>query len=109
MNILHKADEIVNQRTEEQDRKYGPFSEGMERAAMIATGMTGREWSGHDMFVALIALKLSRQSYHHKEDNLLDGVAYLGAWSNYIDECLAEGKEVDFSVLNDIREGPASK
>jgi len=38
------------------------------------------------MFVAMIALKFSRQSYNFKEDNLLDAVAYIGGWQNYINE-----------------------
>ena len=83
-NILALADEIVNHRNEEKTRQYGPFSEGMERAAQIASGMTGRTWNADDMFVAMIALKFSRQSYNYKEDNLLDAAAYIGAWQNYI-------------------------
>lgn len=86
MNILKKADEIVNERSEEKERLYGPFGEGMERAAKIASGMTGKVWTAHDMFVALIALKFSRQSYNFKEDNLLDAAAYIGAWQNYIEK-----------------------
>ena len=39
MNILEEANKIVNQRSEEKERQYGPFSEGMERAAMIFNGM----------------------------------------------------------------------
>ena len=85
-NILAMADEIVNKRSEEKERQYGPFGEGMERAAHIASGMTGREWTAHDMFIAMIALKFSRQSYNHKKDNLLDAAAYIGAWQNYIDQ-----------------------
>ena len=38
------------------------------------------------MFIAMVALKFSRQSYNFKEDNLLDAVAYIGAWQNYINE-----------------------
>ena len=86
MNILETANEIVNLRSEEKEREYGPFSEGMERAASIASGMTGRTWTAHDMYISLVALKLSRQSYNLKEDNLLDCVSYLGAWQNYINE-----------------------
>lgn len=86
INILKDADEIVNNRSEEKERQYGPFSEGMRRAAGIAAGMTGKTWSADDMYVALVALKLSRQSYTKKVDNLLDAVAYLGAWQNYINE-----------------------
>lgn len=86
MNILESANEIVNKRSEEKARQYGPFSEGMNRAASIARGMSGKDFTGHDMYIALVALKLSRQSYQFKDDNLLDAVAYLGAWHNYISE-----------------------
>ena len=65
---------------------YGPFEEGMRRAAQICSGMTGKEFTGSDMYAALVALKLSRHSYNYKEDNLLDAVAYLGALDNYIKE-----------------------
>jgi hypothetical protein len=84
MNILEKANEIVNLRSEEKERMYGPFEEGMERAALILSGMLGYEVQGDVMYKAMIALKLSRQSYNHKEDNLLDAVAYLGSLNNYI-------------------------
>ena len=85
-NILERANEIVNQRSEEKEREYGPFIEGMKRAAKIASGMSGKEMTAHDMYISLVALKLSRQSYNFKEDNLLDAVAYLGAWQNFIEE-----------------------
>ena len=85
-NILEQANNIINNRSEEKERQYGPMGEGFERAAMIASGMSGKEWSAHDMFIAMVALKFSRQSYNHKEDNLLDAVAYIGAWQNYIND-----------------------
>lgn len=84
MNILEKANEIVNIRSEEKERMYGPFEEGMERAALILSGMIGYEVNAELMYSAMVALKLSRQSYTHKEDNLLDAVAYLGSLNNYI-------------------------
>jgi len=37
-SILKRADGIINNRSEEKERMYGPFSEGMERAAQIASG-----------------------------------------------------------------------
>jgi len=86
MNILEIANEIINNRSEEKERMYGPFSEGMERAAMIASGATGKHITAKDMYMCLVALKLSRQSYNHKEDNLLDAVAYLAALNNYNNE-----------------------
>lgn len=86
MNILQEANKIINERSEEKKRQYGPFSEGMERAAMIMRGATGKDITAEDMYMALVALKLSRQSYNHKEDNLLDAVAYLGGLNNYQEE-----------------------
>lgn len=83
MNILEQANEIVNKRSEEKSRMYGPFSEGMERAAMIMKGMTGKDITGDDMYAALVALKLSRESYNKKYDNVLDAIAYLAAKYNH--------------------------
>lgn len=84
MNILDEANKIVNLRSEEKERMYGPFEEGMQRAAMIASGMTGKEINAKDVYAVLVALKLSRHSYNYKEDNLLDAVAYIGSLNNYI-------------------------
>lgn len=86
MSILTQAEQIVNNRSEESDRQYGPFSEGMERAAMIFNGMTGMNVTAEHMFKALIALKFSRESYQHKRDNLLDAVAYIQGLENYHNE-----------------------
>ena len=51
-NILKNADEIINNRSEEKERQYGPLGEGFERAAMIASGMSGRTWNADDIFIA---------------------------------------------------------
>ena len=84
MNILYQANKIVNERSEEKDRMYGDFGTSMEKTAALATLMTGKTFTAEDMYYVLVALKLSRQSFAHKEDNLLDAVAYLGALNNYI-------------------------
>jgi hypothetical protein len=85
MNILKQANEIINDRSQEKERMYGPFEEGMERAALIASGATGKDITAKDMYMCMVALKLSRESYSHKEDNLLDAVAYLGSYNNYVE------------------------
>lgn len=84
MNILKKADEIVNLRSEEKEREYGDFCTGMDRAAAMLTAMTGTEVDAIFMYKSMIALKLSRESFNHKEDNLLDACAYIGGLNNYI-------------------------
>lgn len=88
MNILEKADQIVNHRSEEKERMYGPFSQSMARATLIynASSPEDEQISVQGMYRALIALKLSREAFAHREDNLLDAAAYIGALNNYINE-----------------------
>lgn len=85
-NILKEAHKIVYERTEEKSRQYGPFEEGMQRAAQILNGMTGLNIDATVMYKALIALKLSRESYNHKEDNLLDAVAYMSSMNDFLNQ-----------------------
>ena len=87
MNILYQANQIINSRSEEKDRMYGPMDKGMEIAAEIFNLITpeGQSITPEGMYWALVALKLSRQHFNHKEDNLLDAVAYIGALNNYIE------------------------
>ena len=95
MNILEKADQIVNHRSEEKERMYGPFGKSMERAAAIynAASPENEQISVRGMYRAMIALKLSREAYSHREDNLLDAAAYIGALNNYIEAEEAEIEE----------------
>lgn len=81
-NILEQANEIVNKRSEEKERMYGPFEESMEKAAKLASLMTNKDIETKDMYLCMVALKLAREAHNHKEDNLLDCVAYLGALNN---------------------------
>ncbi len=83
MNILLKANEIVNERAEEKTREYGPFDESMTKAAIIASELCNKHISTEDFYKCLIALKMSRMAYNLKEDTLLDAVAYIGALDNY--------------------------
>ena len=41
--------------------------------------MSRKEFTTQDMYNCMIALKLSRQAYNHKEDNLLDAIAYMAS------------------------------
>ena len=57
----------------------------MSRACAMYNLMStpDKQLEPEDMYKVLVALKLSREAYNHKEDNLLDAVAYIGAWNNY--------------------------
>lgn len=87
MNILKKANEIVNERSEESARNYGPFDESMTRAAdMFNLMSTDVKIKPEHVYKIMIALKLSREAYAHKEDSLLDAVAYIGALNDYLEK-----------------------
>jgi hypothetical protein len=79
MNILEKANGIVYLRNEEKERGYGNFHDCMGKTAKIASEMSNKTISVIDCYNVLIALKLARQANKHKEDNLLDAIAYMAS------------------------------
>jgi len=83
MNILEKANEIVNLRSEEKERQYGPFNESMENSAKIASILCNKIITTEDFYKCMIALKMSRMAINLKEDTLLDSVAYIAALNNF--------------------------
>ena len=85
MSILSEAHQIVHERSEEKQRQYGDFHESMRIMRDIFNAMTGHDLSVQDMYVAMIALKFSRQRHAHKRDNMLDAVAYISSMTEYIE------------------------
>lgn len=83
MNILEKANQIVNSRAEEKQREYGDFSESMAKAAKVATELCNKTITTEDFYKCMIALKISRMAYNLKEDTLLDAVAYIAGLNNF--------------------------
>jgi hypothetical protein len=86
MPILERANDIINNRTEEKNRQYGSMSENCEHAAQIAGIMQNKKFVKSDVIAILAALKLARHNRSYKRDSLLDCVAYLGALDNLIQE-----------------------
>jgi len=84
MSILEQAHKIVFERNEEKERMYGPFEEGMEQAAKIASLLSRKDITAFDMYNCMIALKLSRASWNYKEDNYLDLCAYVASLNDYL-------------------------
>lgn len=78
-SILAEALDIMDKRGQEALRQYGPMQDGMDKAADVASVLAGHPLTGDDVLCALIGLKLSREHYNHKRDNLLDAVAYMSA------------------------------
>ena len=91
MNILERARQIVYDRSEEKERMYGPFEQSIELAAKFASLLSKKEITPEDMYHCMIGMKLSRQANSHKEDNLLDCVAYMASLNDYQNKKQNEG------------------
>lgn len=87
-NIIEWAENIVHKRAEEKERQYGNFQTCMERATAIYNLMSphDEQISTRGMYRAMIAMKLAREANAHKEDNLLDAIAYIGAMNDFIED-----------------------
>ena len=74
MNILEEANKITS---EEKREEYGDVIENIEKIMDISNAMThNSHFSEKDICIVLIALKLSREAYKHKRDNLVDLAGY---------------------------------
>ena len=72
-SILSEAEEIVNG---SRHSDYGDARESFGRVATIASVMTGKELAPEDCCAVLMAVKLVRESFNHKRDNLVDLCGY---------------------------------
>ena len=72
-SILSEAEEIVNG---SRHSDYGDANESFSRIATIASVMTGKELSPDDCCAVMMAVKLVRESFNHKRDNLVDLCGY---------------------------------
>ena len=72
-SILSEAEEIVNG---SRNSDYGDARESFGRVATIASVMTGKELAPEDCCAVLMAVKLVRESFAHKRDNLVDLCGY---------------------------------
>lgn len=82
--ILQEAHTIIFNRDEEKDRKYGPFSESMSKAARVATELCNKEITTEDFYKCMIALKVSRMAYNHTHDTMLDALGYIAGLDDYL-------------------------
>jgi len=81
-SILNKAHDILYNRSK-KEIEYGPFIDCMEKTAKLASILSNKKITIEDSYNIMIAIKLSRESYTHKEDNLLDVIAYIASLNDY--------------------------
>lgn len=72
-SILAEAEDIVNG---SRQSDYGDANESFSRIATIASVMVGKELSPEDCCAVMMAVKLVRESFAHKRDNLVDLCGY---------------------------------
>ena len=99
MNILKEADKLLNSNEGKRIEMYGSIQSNFSDAAKIASIMSDAPVSISDMYISLIALKFARESHRHKEDNLLDVVAYIAAWNDYEEELKNKPKRTYSCVI----------
>ena len=75
-SILEEAAGIV---AGARQQDYGHARESFAKIAMIANVLTGKDLTPQDCCKILMAVKLARESFQHKRDNLVDlcGYAHL--------------------------------
>lgn len=94
MSILEKAHEVLYVRTQ-KEIEYGPMIPCMEKTARIASELASKEITAKDVYHMMIAVKLARNSWTHKEDNLLDCLAYVASLNDYEHKLKKDGKGCD--------------
>lgn len=72
-SILSEAENIVNG---DRQNDYSDPIKNFENISKIASVMIGKEITPSECCKVLMAVKLARQSYKHKRDNLVDLCGY---------------------------------
>lgn len=86
MNILQEADKVVNQRQQAYDKPEDNF----QRIADLWNGYSkakgwGIEFKSQDIAALMIQVKVGREIWRHKKDNLIDMAGYAQCWENLED------------------------
>ena len=72
-SILSEAERIVNG---DRQADYSDPVENFKHIAAIASAIRKKELTAEDCCVVLMAVKLARESYKHKRDNMVDLSGY---------------------------------
>jgi hypothetical protein len=73
-SILQEADRILNG---DRDADYGDPVENFKRISRIASAILNKDITDEECCVVMLAVKLARENYRHKRDNLVDLAGYV--------------------------------
>lgn len=61
----------------DRQNQYGPPDQDFARTAAMWTALFGHKFEARDVAMAMICLKLSRETHQKKRDNVVDGAGYF--------------------------------
>jgi hypothetical protein len=73
-SILSEAERIVNG---ERQADYSDPVENFKHIASIASAIMGKSVTAEECCIVMIAVKLARENFKHKRDNLVDLAGYV--------------------------------
>lgn len=82
-SILEDLDNIINNRSVEKAKAYGPLHESFEKDAKLLTILLNKEITTRDFYMFTVVLKLGRLIYSDKYDTYLDLISYLTTMCDY--------------------------
>jgi len=98
MNILEEANKITHK---DRQKAYGKPSENFKQIAQIYEKITGRYISPRDIVIIMICTKLSRESFTHKRDNMVDLAGYSWVLNEVIED---ELKDIETKIMAEKNE-----
>lgn len=96
MSIIDEAKEI---RGGSRQSDYGDCVANMQRISEIATLINGKKLTPKECTIVLIAVKLSREAFRHKRDNLVDLIGYTDILNEVIEH---ESNPTNTNTMNDM-------
>ena len=96
MSIIDEAKEI---RGGSRQSDYGDCVANMQRISEIATLINGKKLTPKECTIVLIAVKLSREAFRHKKDNLVDLIGYTDILNEVIEH---ESNPTNTNPMNDM-------
>jgi len=92
----------MTQIVEERQKDYGHPTENFDRTAKLANAMqfrifdsesaSYRALNASDVPIFMLCVKMAREAYKHKEDNIIDMMGYLHTFNIVREHEVAHGK-----------------
>jgi len=73
-NIFQEGEQLMNG---DRDKSYGDFHQNFANIAKSWSLVLGIEVTPHQFGLCMAIMKIIREAYSHKRDNLVDGAVYL--------------------------------